>query len=98
MASGADGASGLACAAWLGQGRPFGLAIQLLADPLGVSSPFKMTYVCFVDLIRRHLFRSFYNTSPLLSMLFLISPACLLLSRCATRGPAFAGKGGHRQQ
>src|SRR3989441_9240656 len=53
---------------------------------LGVSSPFKMTYVCFVDLLRRHLFLSFYNTSPLLSMLFLISPACLLLSRCATRG------------
>src|SRR6266571_5170989 len=53
---------------------------------LGVSSPFKMTYMCFVDLLRRHLFLSFYNTSPLLSILFLISPACLLLSRCATRG------------
>src|SRR6266700_5636415 len=43
---------------------------------LGVSSPFKMTCVCFVDLLRRHLFLSFYNTSPLLSPLFLISPAC----------------------
>src|SRR5271169_450852 len=53
---------------------------------LGVSSPFKMTYIGFVDLLRRHLFLSFYNTSPLLSMLFLLSPACFLLSRCATRG------------
>src|SRR5713101_4032676 len=43
---------------------------------LGVYSPFKMTCVCFVDLLRRHLFLSFYNTSPLLSTLFLISPAC----------------------
>src|SRR6266851_1608894 len=43
---------------------------------LGVYSPFKMTCVCFVDLLRRHLFLAFYNTSPLLSTLFLISPAC----------------------
>jgi len=48
-------------------------------------SPFKMTF-CLVDLLRRHLFLSFYNASPLLSTLFLISPACLLSSRCATRG------------
>ena len=37
-------------------------------------SPFKMTF-CFVDLLRRHLFLSFYNASPLLSTFFLISPA-----------------------
>jgi hypothetical protein len=43
---------------------------------LGVSSPFKMTGVCFVDLLRRHLFLSFDKTSTLLSTLFLISPAC----------------------
>src|SRR6059036_1764533 len=48
-------------------------------------SPFKMTF-CFVDLLRRHLFLSFYNASPLLSTFSLISPACLLSSRCATRG------------
>ncbi|MHB8600964.1 MAG: hypothetical protein ACYDER_29695, partial [Ktedonobacteraceae bacterium] len=30
---------------------------------------------CFVDLLRRHLFLSFYNASPLLSPFFLISPA-----------------------
>src|SRR5713101_7316435 len=52
---------------------------------LRVSSPFKLTCVCFVDLLRRHLFLSFYNDSPLLSTLFL-NVACLLLSRCATRG------------
>src|SRR5713226_7832078 len=50
---------------------------------LRVYSPFKMT-VCFVDLLRRHLFLSFYNASPLLSTFSLISPACLLSSRCAT--------------
>src|SRR6266700_7751470 len=37
-------------------------------------SPFKMTF-CLVDLLRRHLFLSFYNASPLLSTFFLISPA-----------------------
>src|SRR6266699_5930233 len=37
-------------------------------------SPFKLTY-CLVDLLRRHLFLSFYNASPLLSTFFLISPA-----------------------
>src|SRR6266566_4951749 len=47
-------------------------------------SPFKMTF-CLVDLLRRHLFLSFYNASPLLSTFFLISPA-YLVSRCATRG------------
>src|SRR5229473_6379862 len=52
---------------------------------LRVSSPFKLTCVCFVDLLRRHLFLTFYNDSPLLSTLFL-NVACLLLSRCATRG------------
>src|SRR6266568_4663814 len=46
---------------------------------LGVSSPFKMTYVDFVNLLRRHLFLSFYNTSPLLSMLFFTSSACCSL-------------------
>ena len=45
---------------------------------LGVSSPFKMT-LCLVDLLRRHLFLSFYNDSPLLSTFFLISPACCYL-------------------
>ena len=45
---------------------------------LRVSSPFKMTF-CFVDLLRRHLFLSFYNDSPLLSTFFLISPACCYL-------------------
>ena len=44
-------------------------------------SPFKMT-VCFVDLLRRHLFLSFYNASPLLSTFFLISPAwCYLVAQ-----------------
>ena len=33
-----------------------------------------MTF-CLVDLLRRHLFLSFYNASPLLSTFFLISPA-----------------------
>src|ERR1700682_4129929 len=47
-------------------------------------SPFKMTF-CLVDLLRRHLFLSFYNASPLLSTFFLSSPA-YLVSRCATRG------------
>src|SRR2546430_2253275 len=56
---------------------------------LRVSSPFKMTCVCFVDLLRRHLFLSFYNDSTLLSPLFLMSPACLLSSRCATRGQSY---------
>src|SRR6266699_1028937 len=37
-------------------------------------SPFKLTF-CLVDLLRRHLFLSFYNASPLLSTFFLISPA-----------------------
>ncbi len=45
---------------------------------LPVYSPFKMTF-CFVDLLRRHLFLSFYNASPLLSTFFLISPACWYL-------------------
>ena len=45
------------------------------------SSPFKMT-VCFVDLLRRHLFLSFYNASPLLSTFLLISPAwCYLVAQ-----------------
>src|SRR6266446_8695304 len=49
-------------------------------------SPFKMTF-CFVDLLRRHLFLSFYNTSPLLSTLFLISPACCdLVAQLVGRG------------
>src|SRR5205085_7344286 len=39
-------------------------------------SPFKMTF-CLVDLLRRHLFLSFYNASPLLSTFFLSSPAYL---------------------
>src|SRR5713226_1043596 len=43
---------------------------------LRVYSPFKMTCVCFVDLLRRHLFLSFYNDSTLLSTHFLLSPAC----------------------
>jgi hypothetical protein len=48
---------------------------------LGVSSPFKMT-LCLVDLLRRHLFLSFYNASPLLSTFFLISPAwCYLVAQ-----------------
>ena len=45
------------------------------------SSPFKMTFR-FVDLLRRHLFLSFYNDSPLLSTFFLISPAwCYLVAQ-----------------
>src|SRR6266568_4229421 len=38
--------------------------------------------VVFVDLLRRHLFLSFYNASPLLSTFFLISPAwCYLVAQ-----------------
>ena len=48
---------------------------------LGVTSPFKMT-LCLVDLLRRHLFLSFYHASPLLSTFFLISPAwCYLVAQ-----------------
>src|SRR6266581_8993750 len=44
-------------------------------------SPFKLTF-CLVDLLRRHLFLSFYNASPLLSTFFLISPAwCYLVAQ-----------------
>ncbi len=44
-------------------------------------SPFKMTFR-FVDLLRRHLFLSFYNDSPLFSTFFLISPAwCYLVAQ-----------------
>src|SRR5260370_19228893 len=45
---------------------------------LRVYSPLKMTF-CFVDLLRRHLFLSLYNASPLLSTFPLISPACWYL-------------------
>src|SRR6266699_3246663 len=52
-------------------------------------SPFKMTF-CFVDLLRRHLFLSFYNASPLLSTFFLISPAwCYLVAQLVGISPAY---------
>src|SRR2546429_8275760 len=51
-------------------------------------SPFKMTF-CFVDLLRRHLFLSLYNASPLLSTFFLISPAwCYLVAQLVGRSNA----------
>src|SRR6266436_5781782 len=41
-----------------------------------VYPPYEMTCVCRPSLLRRHLFHSFDNDSPLLSTLFLILPAC----------------------
>src|SRR5712692_3341558 len=43
---------------------------------LRVYPPYEMTCVCRPSLLRRHLFHSFDNHSPLLSTLFLMLPAC----------------------
>src|SRR5579864_7292633 len=43
---------------------------------LRVYPPYEMTCVCRPTLLRRHLFHSFDNDSPLLSTLFLMLPAC----------------------
>src|SRR6266516_1545874 len=43
---------------------------------LRVYPPYELTCVCRPSLLRRHLFHSFDNDSPLLSTLFLMLPAC----------------------